>query len=53
MGKRNIRAKEIMSKLSGVKSLIIKEVHDYLSDLHLINFLGAYPRAKANRMDKC
>lgn len=42
-----------MSKLSGVKSLIIKEVHDYLSDLHLINFLGAYLRAKANRMDKC
>lgn len=42
-----------MSKLSGVKSLIIKEVHDYLSDLHLINFLGVYLRAKANRMDKC
>lgn len=31
-----------MSKLSGVKSLIIKEAHDYLSDRHLINFLGAY-----------
>lgn len=31
-----------MSKLSGVKSLIIKEAHDYLSDIHLINFLGAH-----------
>ena len=35
-----------MSKLSGVKSLIIKEAHDYLSDIHLINFLGGIPMSK-------
>lgn len=42
-----------MLKLSGVKSLIIKEVYDYLSDIYLINFLGVYLRVKVNWMDKC